>query len=107
MTTQTSSEPLSPLYKPDDLSSPEKYLIDPEENPLLRNTTWIVNDLSRRLKVNPLTPNISFSEAGKLSSNSFSLMLLEDNSTIPGGYQGFIDRLILELSDRLVTIPTL
>jgi hypothetical protein len=87
------------------LSSPEKYFVDSEENPVLRDGAWLVNDLARRLKINPLAPKVSLADAGRLSSTSFNEMLLEENSSVPGGFQAFLERITLDLSDRLVTVP--
>lgn len=101
-----SLEASSPAYKPDELSSPEKYFVDSEENPVLRDGSWIVNDLARRLRINPLTPKIYLADAGRLSSGSFNEMLLEEHCSVPGGYQAFLERLTLDLSDSLVTVPT-
>jgi hypothetical protein len=101
-----SVEPTSPNYKPEEPTSPEKYLIDPSESPLLRNSAWVVNDLARRLRINPMTPTVSLAEAGKLSSTAFSELLLEDSSSVPGGYHAYHERLMLQLCDRLVTVPS-
>jgi hypothetical protein len=91
------------LYKPDENSSPEKYLLDPEESPHLRNQSWILNDFSRRLKMSPIVPKVNLSEAGKLSSTYFTELLIEDNTFIEGGFQGFLDRLTLHLRDKITT----
>lgn len=62
-----------------------------------------MNDISRRLKLNPFIPKFNLSEAGKISSTLFSDYLIEDNTLVFNGFNGFIDNLIQDLHNQLIT----
>lgn len=62
-----------------------------------------MNDISRRIKLNPFIPKFHLSEAGKISSSYFSDYLIEDNSLVLEGYKGYMERFIRDLLNQLVT----
>ena len=75
--------------------------VSTDKSMFVKNPTWLSNDLCRRIDISPLLPKISAAEAGTISSNFFTEMLLEDSSNIPGGFSSFLEAVKSRVSGKL------
>jgi hypothetical protein len=67
----------------------------------VKRPAWLVNDICRRINVAPHLPRICIAEAGTVSANYFTEMLLEDVSNVSGGFPSFVQDVKARIASKL------